>query len=58
MPDITMTGLRKRWTDSLDFAFANIDKACDAWRKQKPHDPSAPYDAYDESDDTEERAKK
>lgn len=46
------------WTDDMDFAFANIDKSCNAWRKQKPHDPSAPYDAYDESDDTEERAKR
>ncbi|MCD7771533.1 MAG: MBL fold metallo-hydrolase [Oscillospiraceae bacterium] len=46
------------WSDSLDFAFANIDKDCNAWRKQKPHDPSAPYDAYDESDDTEDMARK
>lgn len=46
------------WSDDLDFAFANIDKDCNAWRKQKPHDPSAPYDAYDESDDTEERARR
>ncbi|MCC8130866.1 MAG: MBL fold metallo-hydrolase [Oscillospiraceae bacterium] len=46
------------WTDDLSFAFANIDKSCNAWRKQKPHDPSAPYDAYNESDDTEERARR
>ncbi|MCC8196381.1 MAG: MBL fold metallo-hydrolase [Ruminococcus sp.] len=45
------------WTDDLDFAFANVDKDCNAWRRQKPHDPSAPYDAYDESGDTEERAR-
>lgn len=25
--------------------------------KKRVHDPSAPYDAYDESDDTEENAK-
>lgn len=46
------------WTDDLSFAFANIDKSCNAWRKQKSHDPSAPYDAYNESDDTEERARR
>ena len=26
-------------------------------RKQKPHDPKAPYDGYDERDDTEEKAR-
>lgn len=31
------------WTDDLDFAFAHKDKVCNAWRKQKPHDPAAPY---------------
>ena len=25
-------------------------------KKQKPHDPNAPYDGYDESEDTKERA--
>ena len=45
------------WTDDLDFAFANRDLVCNAWVRQRPHDPDAPYDAYDESDDTEERAK-
>lgn len=45
------------WTDSLDFAFAHKDKVCNAWRKQKPYDPGAPYDAYDEADDTEEKAR-
>ena len=45
------------WTDDLDFAFAHTDRVCDALRRQKPHDPSAPYDAYDESDDTELGAK-
>ncbi|MCD7881929.1 MAG: MBL fold metallo-hydrolase [Clostridiales bacterium] len=44
-------------TDDLDFAFAHRDKECNAWLRQKPHDPSAPYDAYDESDDTEEKAR-
>ena len=44
------------WTDDFDFAFAHKDKLCSPFKK-KPHDPSAPYDAYDESDDTEENAK-
>ena len=26
-------------------------------KKQKPHDPTAPYDGYDEREDTEERAR-
>ena len=45
------------WTDSMDFAFAHKDKVCNAWRRQKPHDPAASYDGYDESDDTEEKAR-
>ena len=45
------------WTDDLDFAFAHRDKVCSAYVRQKPHDPEAPYDAYDESDDTQERAR-
>lgn len=44
------------WTDNFDFAFAHIDKVCNALKKQKPVDPSAPYDGYDESDDTKEKA--
>ena len=45
------------WTDNLDFAFAHKDKLCSPFRKRVP-DPSAPYDAYDESDDTEEAARR
>lgn len=45
------------WTDDMAFAFAHIDRSCNAWVKQKPRDPQAPYDAYDESDDTEEKAR-
>ncbi len=45
------------WTDDFDFAFARRDQICNAYVKQKPHDPDAPYDAYDESDDTEEKAR-
>ena len=44
------------WTDRFDFAFAHKDRLCSPFRK-RVHDPSAPYDAYEESDDTEEKAK-
>ena len=44
------------WTDNFQFAFAHKDQLCSPFRK-RVHDPSAPYDAYDESDDTEENAK-
>ena len=43
------------WTDNMDFAFAHKNELCSPFRK-KAHDPNAPYDAYDESDDPEERA--
>ena len=45
------------WTDDLDWAFAHKDRVCNGLVKQKPHDPRAPYDGYDESGDTEERAR-
>lgn len=46
------------WTDNFEFAFRHIDKYCNAWKKkQVPEDPSAPFDGYDESSDTEENAK-
>lgn len=45
------------WTDDLDFAFRYKDKVCNSLKKQKPHDPKAPYDGYDETDDTEEKAR-
>ena len=44
------------WTDNIDFAFAHKNELCSPFRK-KIHDPKAPYDAYDESDDTEEKSK-
>lgn len=46
------------WTDDFEFAFAHVDRSCNAWVKQKPCDPKAPYDSYDESDDTEENARR
>lgn len=42
--------------DNFDFAFAHRDKLCSPFGK-RVHDPQAPYDAYDESDDTEAQAK-
>ncbi len=44
------------WTDDAAFAFAHIHRSCNAWRRQKPQDPAAPDDSYDESEDTRERA--
>ena len=44
------------FTDNFEFAFAHKEKLCSPFKK-KVHDPSAPYDAYDESDDTEGNAK-
>ena len=44
------------WTDDFAFAFAHKDRLCSPFCK-RVHDPSAPYDAYDEADDTEQAAK-
>ncbi len=45
------------WSDDLDFVFAHKDKVCNSMKKQKPHDPDAPYDGYDEHEDTEEKTR-
>lgn len=45
------------WTDDLEFAFRHKDQICNSLKKQKPHDPMAPYDAYDEREDTEDNAR-
>lgn len=46
------------WTDDMDFAFAHADEICNALRrKPKVRDPKAPYDGFDERDDTEENAR-
>jgi len=46
------------WTDDFNFAFAHIDEVCNTLkRKPKVHDPKAPYDGFDESDDTKEKAR-
>ena len=44
------------WSDDLDFVFAHRDKLCSRLHK-RVSDPDAPYDGYDESDDTEEKAR-
>ncbi len=44
------------WTDSFEFAFRHKDRLYSPFQKRAP-DPDAPYDEYDESDDTEEKAK-
>ena len=46
------------WSEDLNFVFAHKDQVCNSMKKQKPHDPTAPYDGYDERDDVEEKARK
>ena len=45
------------WSDDFDFVFAHIDQVCNSLKKQKPHDPTAPYNGYNESEDTEAKAR-
>jgi len=45
------------WTDDMEFAFRHTDAVCNSFRRQKPHDPNAPWDGYDEADDTEASAR-
>ncbi len=46
------------WTDDLDWAFAHRNEVCNSLRrKPKVHDQQAPYDGYDEREDTEEKAR-
>jgi len=44
------------WTDDLDFAFLHRTELCKPFTK-KYVDPSAPYDGYEEDDDTEQNAR-
>ncbi len=44
------------WTDDLDFAFVHRAELCKPFAK-KYKDPSAPYDGYEEDDDTEDGAR-
>ncbi len=41
------------YTRDLEFAFRHIDKVCKPFSR-KFYDPTAPYDGYDESDDTKD----
>ena len=46
------------WTDDFEFAFRHVDEICNALKsKPKVQDPKAPFDGFDESDDTEEKAR-
>ena len=45
------------WSKNLDKVFLHRDHVCNSFKKQKPVDPEAPYDGYNESDDIEENAK-
>ena len=46
------------WTDDIDFTFAHIDEICNSLRrKPKVLDSKAPYDGFDESEDTRENAR-
>ena len=44
------------WTDDLNFAFAHRTEICKPFTKRYT-DPEAPYDGYEEGEDTEERAR-
>ena len=44
------------WTDDLEFAFRHRSELCAPFKKRM-HDPDAPYDGYEEADDTEEKAR-
>ena len=44
------------YSDDLSFSFAHKKELCSFFGKRKVHDPKAPYDAYDESKDTKEKA--
>ena len=44
------------WTDDLEFAFRHRTELCAPFKKRM-HDPDAPYDGYEESDDTEAKAR-
>ena len=44
------------WTDDLDFAFAHRKEICKPFTRRYT-DPEAPYDGYEEADDTEEKAR-
>ena len=55
MPLKIITG-HTGWTDDLDFAFLHRTELCKPFTK-KYVDPAAPYDGYEEDDDTEQNAR-
>ncbi|MBQ9198044.1 MAG: MBL fold metallo-hydrolase [Clostridia bacterium] len=44
------------WTDDLDFVFAHREEICKPFTRHY-EDPDAPYDGYEEDDDTEKNAR-
>lgn len=44
------------WTDDLEFAFRHREEICKPFTRRYS-DPDAPYDGYEEADDTEEKAR-
>ena len=44
------------WTDNLEYAFRHRAELCAPFKKRM-HDPNAPYDGYEESEDTEQSAR-
>lgn len=44
------------WTGNLEFAFRHRAELCAPFKKRM-HDPNAPYDGYEESEDTEQSAR-
>ena len=44
------------WTDDLDFVFRHRTEICKPFTR-KYTDPEAPFDGYEEDDDTEEKAR-
>ena len=44
------------WTDDLDAAFSHRTELCRPFTRRYT-DPDAPYDGYEEADDTEEKAR-
>ena len=44
------------WTDDLEFAFRHRNEVCSPFMKRYT-DPEAPYDGYEEADDTQEKAR-
>ena len=44
------------WSDDLDFVFAHREEICKPFTRRYS-DPDAPYDGYEEADDTEKKAR-